>query len=91
MRTTLTLDDQLMRRLKDRMQATGSTFRETVESVLRLGLAAENITSSHQPFQVQARPMGLKAGIDPARLQDFEGDLEVERFLHVTDSNKTNG
>jgi hypothetical protein len=29
----------------------------------------------------------LKAGIDPARLQDLETDLEVERFLAVAQRN----
>jgi len=28
--------------------------------------------------------MGLKTGIDPARLHDLETDLEVDRFLSVT-------
>lgn len=63
------------------MRTRGTSFRQTLEGVLARGL--EQRTAQSGAFRVQARPMGLKAGIDPARLQDLETDLEVERFLAV--------
>jgi L-serine deaminase len=80
-RTTITIDDDLARRLQDEMRTRGTSFRQTLEGVLARGL--EQRTAQAGAFRVQARPMGLKAGIDPARLQDLETDLEVERFLAV--------
>ncbi|MGJ3243561.1 MAG: hypothetical protein ACFE0O_11500 [Opitutales bacterium] len=84
MRTTITLDDGLARRLKDEMRARGTGFRETLEETLRRGLATKTVEPNPGAFWVRARPMRLKAGIDPGRLHDFETDLEVDRFLEVT-------
>lgn len=84
MRTTITLDDGLARQLKDEMRARGTGFRETLEETLKCGLANKAVHPSPVSFRVRAKPMRLKAGIDPSRLHDFETDLEVERFLSVT-------
>jgi len=80
MRTTITIDDRLARRLQDEMRARGTSFRQTLESVLARGLESKPQGAKEKFFRVQARPMGLKAGIDPARLQDLETDWEVDRF-----------
>ncbi len=37
------------------------------------------------PFRVEARPLGLRAGIDPARLNQLNDELEVDAFLALTD------
>jgi hypothetical protein len=84
MRTTITLDDGLARRLKDEMRLRGTGFRETLEETLKLGLANKAANPSNETFRVRSRPMRLRAGIDPSRLHDFETDLEVDRFLSVT-------
>lgn len=84
MRTTITIDDHLARQLKDEMQRQGTSFRQTLETVLARGLAEKSPSRGQKPFRVRARPMGLKTGIDPARLHDLETDLEVDRFLSVT-------
>jgi len=83
MRTTITIDDDLARRLQDEMRARGTNFRQTLQNVLARGLESKPRAVKDEAFRVQARPMGLKAGIDPARLQDFDNDLEVERFLTI--------
>jgi len=41
MRTTLTLDDQLLRQLRARAASSGKPFRQVVHEVLRAGLAGE--------------------------------------------------
>ena len=84
MRTTITLDDKLARRLKDEMRARGTGFRETLEATLKRGLANKTANPGPATFRVRAKPMRLRAGIDPSRLHDFETDLEVDRFLSVT-------
>jgi len=84
MRTTITLEDQLVRRLKDEMRARGTSFRQTLESVLERGLAVKPTPVGGNAFRVRAKRMRLRAGNDPARLHDLETDLEVDRFLDVT-------
>lgn len=84
MRTTITLDDRIARRLRDEMRARGTGFRETLEHVLLQGLDKSPSKREAGDFRVQARLMGLKAGIDPSRLQDLDTDLEVERFQRIT-------
>jgi len=84
MRTTLTLDDGLVRQLQDEMQARGTTFRQTVESVLRRGLEHGPGSKRKSRFRVEARPMDLLPGIDPGRLRDLDTEIEVERFREVT-------
>lgn len=84
MRTTVTLSEELDRRLREEMSARGTSFRETLESVLRQGLERRAEGAKGKVFEVQARPMGLKRGLDPARLHDLDTDLEVEQFLRLT-------
>jgi hypothetical protein len=90
MRTTITLDDRLARRLQDEMQARGTSFRQTLESVLEQGLGKRSGGGQGKAFRVQSRPMKLRPGIDPTRLQDLDTDLEVERFHKVTREQEKN-
>ncbi len=78
------MDDELVRRLHDEMRARGTSFRQTLERVVAQGLEKGPGTVKGDIFRVQARPMGLKAGIDPARLQDLDTEWEVERFHKIT-------
>ena len=36
------------------------------------------------PFTVKPKAMGLRAGVDPARLHDLDTDLEAEAFAATT-------
>ena len=62
MRTTLSLDDDVARLLNREMRQSGTSFKETVNHCLRLGLLAAKQTPA-TPFKVKARPMGLAAGL----------------------------
>lgn len=84
MRTTITLDDGLARRLKDEMRARGTSFRRTLEDTLRRGLDSKASKPSPGPLRVRPKPMGLRPGVDPSRLHDLDTDSEVDRFLAVT-------
>jgi len=88
MRTTITLDDGLARRLKDEMRTRGTGFRQTLEDTLRRGLDHTASNPSPGRFKVRAKSMGLRAGVDPSRLHDLDTDLEVDRFLSVTRKQK---
>ena len=51
---------------------------------IRQGLRDDSAVASVRAFRVKARPMRLRAGIDPARLNEVGDDLEVDAFLQVT-------
>jgi hypothetical protein len=79
MRTTLTVDDDLARMLKERARSTGRPFKEIVNEVLRKGLALGNLpTPDENPFVVQAKACGFRTGIDPTKLNQIYDELEIE-------------
>ena len=74
MRTTVTLDDDVAAKLRDRVRRTGATFKETLNTCLRRGLEEPADTYLVTPFTVEARSMGLRPGID---LDDIGGLLDL--------------
>lgn len=84
MRTTVTIDPDVQQLIQDTMQRTRQSFKETLNQALRRGLADMAPPGDEPPFRVDARPMGLRAGIDPARLNQLNDDQEVDDFLALT-------
>ena len=74
MRTTLTLDEDNVAKLRDEMSRTGKSFKEIVNDCLRRGFDAPSEDELTVPFRVVARPMGAKTGFD---LDDVSGLLDV--------------
>ena len=62
MRTTLTLDDDLAAKLEAEARRSGLSFKETVNTILRIGLAARRGRLPRQPFKV--KPLALEP-LDP--------------------------
>ena len=82
MRTTLTLDDDLAGILQMRASQQGHSFKAVVNSLLRAGIAASGDACEHrQAIQVMTRPLGLKPGYNPDKLNQLVDELEVEDFL----------
>ncbi len=80
MRTTVTLDRDVERMVRDAMHRTRRSFKETLNAALRAGLA-KPVRGRGRRFVVKARPMGLRAGIDPGSLNRVADALEVDAFL----------
>ncbi len=80
MRTTLTLDDDLVARLKAEERRTGRSFKEVVNGLLRLGLSVQHKSPRRTPFVVSARPLNARPGTS----LDNIGELleQVEGPLH---------
>ena len=57
MRTTLTLDDDLAAKLEAEARRTGLSFKDTVNRVLRIGIAAKRGKLPRPPFKV--KPLDL--------------------------------
>ena len=80
MRTTLTLDPDVARRLKARMAETKLSMKQVVNESLRAGLA--NIRGKRDvKFSVEPHSCQFKAGIDLDRLNQLVDELEAEAAL----------
>jgi len=83
MRTTVTLDPDVERLLREKARKSRQSFKQVLNNAIRQGLRDE-AAPTDRAFRVKARPMRLRTGIDPARLSEFGDDLELEAFLRVT-------
>ena len=85
MRTTVTLDADVEQLLRNAMQVRRQSFKETLNQAIRAGLAGgEGYCVEDAPYVVIARRMGLRAGIDPGRLNQLADEMEAESFLELS-------
>ncbi len=63
MRTTLTLDDDVIAKLRAEMRKSGHSFKQTVNEFLRLGLNDRRESRPTKRYRVPARPLGLRPGL----------------------------
>ena len=80
MRTTVTLDKDVERMVRDAMHKSRKGFKQTLNEAVRAGLGASNEVKT-QPFKVKARPMGIRAGIDPTSFNKLTDELETEAVI----------
>ena len=86
MRTTLTLDPDVAASLRSLAQERGSSFKATVNAVLRRGLSEGEVPS--RPFQVEARPLKLRSDIDLDRALALAAQLEDEETIRKLELRK---
>ncbi|TAG11542.1 MAG: antitoxin [Verrucomicrobia bacterium] len=84
MRTTVTLDRDLERILRETALRTHKPFKKVLNDTLRAGIELAAPDGKVEPFIVRARPMHLRAGYDPAGFNRLADDLEAEAFLEMT-------
>ena len=58
MRTTLTLDEDVIAKLREDMRRTGKSFKETVNESLRVALTFKTTPKPRKKFVVHAKDMG---------------------------------
>ena len=76
MRITLTLEPDVARNLRRRVRASNLTLQQVVNRALRTGLSL-NEQKTFRPFQLEPHSCGLRAGIDPDKLNQLADDLEM--------------
>lgn len=85
MRTTLTLEDDLAKALKEKAFRTGSSFKAVVNATLRAGLAAGEKPPGAKPYRLTPASLGgVRPGVDldkALRLADTLEDREIARKL----------
>jgi hypothetical protein len=84
MRTTVTLDKDVERLLRDEMHRSRQSFKQALNASVRAGLTGIVRKSNCKKFLVKARLLGLRAGIDPMSFNKLADDLEVEALLEKT-------
>jgi hypothetical protein len=63
-RTTITLDDDVLDRVKAESRSRGSSFRETLNDLLRLALLARSAPPERKRFRIKATHMGYRPGLN---------------------------
>lgn len=75
MRTTLTLDEQIAKALKNAAHRTGKPFKQVVNETLRAGLVAAHASAKPRPYRVKPASLG---GVLPG--------LDLRKVLRVADT-----
>jgi hypothetical protein len=82
MRTTLTLDDDVAKQLREKTRRSGESFKTVVNETLRKGLRSGEKPSPPLPrFVVESKPRGFQPGIDILHLNRVDAELQTEEFL----------
>lgn len=84
MTTTVTLDEDVERLLREAMHRSRRSFKETLNAAIRAGLSQNKKTAAAPPLMVKARPMGLQPGIDPAGFNKLADEVDTDAFLTRT-------
>lgn len=78
MRTTLTIDDDVLDRARAIASRQNSPFRHVVNEALRAGLRAVEEPAHSRPYRTEPRKLGLKAGRRLDNIQELLAQIEGE-------------
>lgn len=75
----MTLDPDVLAKVKAEMRRTGSSMKDVVNEMLRRGLVLSQKAAAQEPFVVKARPLGVRPGLNydcmSELLEQVEGPL----------------
>jgi hypothetical protein len=74
-RTTLSLDDDVVKLLRRELRRSGASLKAAVNHFLRQGLMA-SAKPPAKPFLVRPRPLGLPAGLSYDNIEELVEALE---------------
>ncbi len=63
-RVTVTLDEDVLERLKEEARSRARPFRQVLNDVLRTGLLAARTPAKGPPFVIKPRRLGTRPGIN---------------------------
>lgn len=78
MRTTLSINDATLKRLKGQAAREGRSFKEVVNEALQLGLAQKEKPHQAKPFRLKPHPLGMKPGFRKVSLNQLYDQIEAE-------------
>jgi hypothetical protein len=80
MRTTLTLDNDVIDQAKAVAAKRRLTFRAVVNEALRIGLQEVEKSATRRPYQTEPHAMGLRTGYNLDNIQEVLSQAEGEDF-----------
>ena len=63
-RTTVTLDDDVLERVKIAARTRGTSFRDTLNDLVRAGLLSHGSTPRRRTLKIEPAHMGYRAGLN---------------------------
>ena len=82
MRTTLTIESDVARRIESEIRRTRKTLKAVINDALKAGLGMSGkAVEPLPPFEVRAHDFGFHAGIDPDRMNQLADELETDAIL----------
>jgi hypothetical protein len=81
MRTTVTLEPDLAKKVKALAHRRGLSFKQTLNDLIRRGLSSPARVEPQNRFTVQLHDSEFRPGIDPGKLNQLVDQLEVEDFI----------
>jgi hypothetical protein len=85
MRTTVAIDPELQARVKELARERGISFREALNDALRRGLGTPMTAA---PYEMPARPLGLRPGIDLDKAFALAAELEDDEIVRKLELRK---
>ena len=80
MRTTLTIDDDLARELREKAHQTGAPFKEVVNKAIRAGLEKIDKPKQIKPYKCKAYSLGYPPFADLDHALNLADRLESEEI-----------
>ena len=80
MRTTLTLDDDLVRELREKAFKSGTPFKEVVNKAIRVGLVHLDKPKQIKPYKCKSYSLGFPPGADLDHALNLADRLESEEI-----------
>ena len=80
MRTTVTIEDDVLDRAKATAARLHASFRKVINEALRSGLKTIEMPAKRQPYHTKPHRMGLKAGRNLDNIQELLTQVEQENF-----------
>ena len=88
MRTTLTLDPDVVQLLKEEEHRRRTSFKDVVNDAIRRGLAPQARTEETPPYRVRPHRTTLRPGIDPAGFNRLVDEIEDEAVIEKATSGR---
>ncbi|MBI4864695.1 MAG: hypothetical protein HY815_31235 [Candidatus Riflebacteria bacterium] len=81
MRTTVTLDADVARKLRELTHRRRTSFEAVLNETIPRGLDAQERSDAVEPFSVEPHHGGFRPGLDVGKLDQLLDQLDTDEFL----------
>ncbi len=79
MRTTVTIDDDVLDRAREISKRSGRPFRQVINEALRHGLSVAEQPFRSRDYHTEARPLHRRAGYSLDNIQELLSEIDGEQ------------